>query len=223
MAKLDNKRALEMAVKFATEHSPTGMAYRALTQSMNPGNSFTIQEGVSDTSTPSATGGSQDGTGGGSRGSVMKKLSPSKKSSPKKGRKMMNTGGTAMFTADGKEYTGPTHKMPDGSIHTGAKHTKASKVVTKSKPKAKARKKLAKGSKPDFLDMDNDGNTTEPMKTAVKQKRTKKTDGGRMKYRGGGLAKNEATLDATSNRATNSQISRGGGAALRGTKFKGVF
>lgn len=144
----------------------------------------------------------------------------------------------AMFTADGKEYTGPTHKMPDGSIHTGAKHTKASKVVTKSKPKAKARKKLAEGSKPDFLDMDNDGNTTEPMKTAVKQKRTnkdvdaavksakkrtKKTGGGRMEYKGGGLAKNEATLDATSNRATNSQVSRGGGAALRGTKFKGVF
>lgn len=129
----------------------------------------------------------------------------------------------AMFTADGKEYTGPTHKMPDGSTHTGAKHTKASKVVTKSKPKAKARKKLAKGSKPDFLDMDNDGNTTEPMKSAVKQKRTKKMDGGMMQYEHGGLVENEATLDATSNRATNGQVSRGNGAALRGTKFKGVF
>jgi hypothetical protein len=35
-------------------------------------------------------------------------------------------------------------------------------------------------------------------------------------------ARNAATLDATSNRATNSRISRGGGAALRGLKFVGV-
>ena len=26
-------------------------------------------------------------------------------------------------------YTGKTHKMPDGSLHTGAKHTSASKPV----------------------------------------------------------------------------------------------
>tara|TARA_B100000085_G_scaffold280274_1_gene304913 strand:- start:578 stop:844 length:267 start_codon:yes stop_codon:yes gene_type:complete len=39
----------------------------------------------------------------------------------------------------------------------------------------------------------------------------------------GGEAKDiPAMIDATSNRATNGRISRGGGAALRGTKFKGV-
>lgn len=37
-------------------------------------------------------------------------------------------------------------------------------------------------------------------------------------FSGGG----EALMDATSNRATNGNISRGGGAALRGIKFKGV-
>ena len=39
----------------------------------------------------------------------------------------------------------------------------------------------------------------------------------------GGEAKDiPAMIDATSNRATNGRISRGGGAALRGIKFKGV-
>ena len=131
--------------------------------------------------------------------------------------------GVPHYTEDGKLYTGATHKMKDGTLHTGATHTKNSKTLTHTKLKAKARKKLAKGSKPDFLDMDNDGNISEPMKTAVKQKRTKKMDGGMMQYKDGGLIENQATQDATSNRATNGQVSRGNGAALRGTKFKGVF
>tara|TARA_R100001510_G_scaffold15228_1_gene12681 strand:- start:17268 stop:17702 length:435 start_codon:yes stop_codon:yes gene_type:complete len=141
--------------------------------------------------------------------------------------------GVPHYTEDGKLYTGATHKMADGTLHTGATHTENSKKLTqikpkakakpKPKPKAKARVRRAKGSKPDFLDMDKDGNTTEPMKTAVKQKRTKKMDGGPMQYRDGGLIENQATQDATSNRATNGQVSRGNGAALRGTKFKGVF
>lgn len=169
MSKMDNKRALDMFINLATEQSPSAIAYRALTKSMNPGNSFTIQEGVSDTSTPSVTGGSSGGTGG-SQGLVMSKLSPSKKSRPKKGRKSMKDGGSA---------------------------------------------------KPDFLDMDNDGNTTESMKSAVKQKRDNKMGGGEMlRMKDGGMV--DATLDATSDRATNGNVCRGGGAALRGTKFRGV-
>jgi hypothetical protein len=35
-------------------------------------------------------------------------------------------------------------------------------------------------------------------------------------------ARNSATLDATSNRASNRGVCRGGGAALRGIKFRGV-
>jgi len=44
-----------------------------------------------------------------------------------------------------------------------------------------------------------------------------------LKGRGVKLASGgEAVMDATSNRATNAGVSRGGGAALRGTKFRGV-
>ena len=75
--------------------------------------------------------------------------------------------------------------------------------------------------------------------------RKKKAGGGRMKMQKGGFpdltgdgkvtradilkgrgvklaSGGEAVMDATSNRATNAGISRGGGAALRGTKFRGV-
>jgi len=46
---------------------------------------------------------------------------------------------------------------------------------------------------------------------------------GRVKRSKGSPPEGEvATMDATSNRATNGRISRGGGAALRGTKFTGV-
>jgi len=40
------------------------------------------------------------------------------------------------YLPSGKEYTGPTHKMPDGSLHTGAKHTKSSQVLSHKKPKS---------------------------------------------------------------------------------------
>ena len=36
-------------------------------------------------------------------------------------------------------------------------------------------------------------------------------------------ARNAATLDATSNRTSRGRVSRGGGAALRGIGFEGVF
>lgn len=46
---------------------------------------------------------------------------------------------------------------------------------------------------------------------------------GKTKKSKGGEVKNiPAMMEATSNRATNGTISRGGGAALRGTKFKGI-
>lgn len=38
------------------------------------------------------------------------------------------------YLKNGKEYKGPIHKM-NGQIHTGAKHTAASKVLTHRKPK----------------------------------------------------------------------------------------
>jgi len=41
------------------------------------------------------------------------------------------------YTKDGKLFKGKTHKMPNGSLHTGAKHTKNSKVLTHKKPKKK--------------------------------------------------------------------------------------
>lgn len=39
------------------------------------------------------------------------------------------------YLKNGKEYTGPVHKM-NGQIHTGANHSASSKVVTHKKPKA---------------------------------------------------------------------------------------
>ena len=38
------------------------------------------------------------------------------------------------YLKNGKEYKGAVHKM-GGQIHTGAKHTASSKVVTHKKPK----------------------------------------------------------------------------------------
>jgi hypothetical protein len=38
------------------------------------------------------------------------------------------------YLKNGKEYKGAIHKM-NGQIHTGAKHTAASKVLTHTKPK----------------------------------------------------------------------------------------
>mgnify|MGYP003132790109 CR=1 FL=1 len=68
------------------------------------------------------------------------------------------------------------------------------------------------------LDMDGDNKLTgQDFKTL----RDNKSYGGRVKLSKG--TPNPALMDATSNRATNAKISRGGGAALRGVKFKGVF
>jgi|TARA_Y100000015_G_scaffold9824_1_gene9353 hypothetical protein len=45
------------------------------------------------------------------------------------------------FLPNGKEYKGPTHKMSDGSLHTGATHTKNSQVLSHKKPKSMMDKK----------------------------------------------------------------------------------
>ena len=42
--------------------------------------------------------------------------------------------GSKHYLKSGKEYKGAVHKM-DGQIHTGAKHTASSKVVSHKKPK----------------------------------------------------------------------------------------
>jgi hypothetical protein len=40
------------------------------------------------------------------------------------------------YLPNGKEYKGAVHKM-NGQVHSGAKHTAASKVLTHRKPKVK--------------------------------------------------------------------------------------
>jgi hypothetical protein len=37
--------------------------------------------------------------------------------------------GVKHYYKDGKEHKGGYHKMPDGSLHSGAKHTKSSKPL----------------------------------------------------------------------------------------------
>ena len=43
-----------------------------------------------------------------------------------------------MFTKDGKRYTGKSHKMPNGQIHSGATHTASSERLFKTKEAAMA-------------------------------------------------------------------------------------
>ena len=37
-----------------------------------------------------------------------------------------------VYTKAGKEYKGSHHKMPNGQVHTGKKHTKNSKSLDKT-------------------------------------------------------------------------------------------
>ncbi len=41
--------------------------------------------------------------------------------------------GVKHYTKDGKEWKGPTHKMPGGKLHTGKTHTKNSKALVHKK------------------------------------------------------------------------------------------
>jgi hypothetical protein len=51
--------------------------------------------------------------------------------------------GQKHYFKDGKEFSGNTHKMSDGSLHTGLKHTKGSKVVVHLKDLSKTAQKKA--------------------------------------------------------------------------------
>jgi len=53
--------------------------------------------------------------------------------------------GQKHYFKDGKEFTGNTHKMPNGSLHTGLKHTKGSKKVVHFKELSKTSQKKAGG------------------------------------------------------------------------------
>lgn len=49
-----------------------------------------------------------------------------------------------MYFRDGTEHTGGTHKMPDGSMHSGARHTKNSKKLFAMKDLSKTAQAKAK-------------------------------------------------------------------------------
>ena len=51
--------------------------------------------------------------------------------------------GQKHYFKDGKEFSGNTHKMSDGYLHTGLKHTKGSKVVVHLKDLSKTAQKKA--------------------------------------------------------------------------------
>tara|TARA_R110002012_G_scaffold81825_1_gene207001 strand:+ start:182 stop:379 length:198 start_codon:yes stop_codon:yes gene_type:complete len=55
--------------------------------------------------------------------------------------------GVQHYYKDGRKYNGDTHKMPNGTVHTGKTHTKGSKVVVHFKDLSVSAKKRAKGSK----------------------------------------------------------------------------
>ena len=52
--------------------------------------------------------------------------------------------GVKHYKKNGKLYTGGTHKMPDGSLHSGTKHTKTSVKLVHFKDLSAKAKKVAK-------------------------------------------------------------------------------
>ena len=48
------------------------------------------------------------------------------------------------YTKDGKEFKGSTHKMKNGTLHSGKNHTKSSKVLVHFKDLSSKSKKIAK-------------------------------------------------------------------------------
>ena len=110
--------------------------------------------------------------------------------------------------------------------------------MSKNKDLQDAREKFFDGPASDYQSfyqflmqqaLDDHAKALKEMQEALKQvrenifggKRTEKSKGGRVKLAKG--SPNPALMDATSNRATNGPISRGGGAAVRGINFKGIF
>lgn len=100
---------------------------------------------------------------------------------------------------------------------------KAEKDSKKSK-----KEKMEEGSKPDFLDLDKDGNKSEPMKSAAKSKSGDKKDGKKgmsdkqAKYFG---KKNESVAEAEEKRApakkSEREVTLPSGAKVKATKVQG--
>ena len=55
--------------------------------------------------------------------------------------------GVQHYYKDGRKFNGETHKMSDGSVHTGKTHTKGSKPVVHFKDLSKKAQEKARGSK----------------------------------------------------------------------------
>ena len=55
--------------------------------------------------------------------------------------------GPKKYFKDCTEHTGGTHKMADGSVHSGARHTKTSRLVVSFKDLGERAKKKARPSK----------------------------------------------------------------------------
>ena len=55
--------------------------------------------------------------------------------------------GPKKYFKDGTAHTGETYKMPDGSVHSGAIHTKTSRPVVSFKDLSDRAKKKARPSK----------------------------------------------------------------------------
>jgi len=53
--------------------------------------------------------------------------------------------GVKHYFRNGTLHTGGVHKMPDGSVHSGARHTKNSKPVFHMKDLSKTAQKKAQG------------------------------------------------------------------------------
>jgi hypothetical protein len=130
-----------------------------------------------------------------------------------------------------KEYNRKDSKIGEGDIYTGIyeggeyadSSSQGSRELRKLLDEAEAgRVKKYKGGgavKPDFLDLDGDGNTSEPMKKAAKRM----AKGGAVSTETDGVMQEHYRQPVTAPmKDENSGFSRGGGAALRGTKFRGV-
>jgi hypothetical protein len=81
---------------------------------------------------------------------------------------------------DDKKRKEQARKAKKESVDTEAFKSKFSKMVEAKKEKMpKKEKKMEEGAKPDFLDLDKDGNKKEPMKSAAKSKGDDKKDSGK--------------------------------------------
>ena len=133
-----------------------------------------------------------------------------------------------------EEYNRKDSKIGEGDIYAGIyeggeysdSSAQSARELRELLDKAEAgRIKNYKGGgsvKPDFLDLDGDGNTSEPMKKAAK-KPVKMAKGGAVSTETDGVLQEHYSQPVTAPmKDENSGLSRGGGAALRGTKFVGV-